>query len=102
MQNYASLKNIFNQNNIYIISVILFLAVATGNLVGTNILSTQGVNVNASEIEILKLEKQNHALLVKIEEESKLKDLEQIALSKGFVRTSNLVFAPTASTVALR
>lgn len=73
-----------------------------GNLVSTNVLSTQGINVSVAEIETLNLEKINQTLLVKIEEQSKLRDVEQTALSHGFVRTNNLVFVPTPATVALR
>lgn len=81
--------------------MILF-AFAFINLVSTNILSTQGVQVSTAELEILKLEKENHFLSVKIEESSKLNDLEKQARENGFIRTNNLVFAPTPATVALR
>lgn len=75
---------------------------ATTNLVSSNILSTQGITVSSQESETLNLEKENQALLVKIEEASRLQDLEQIAKNQGFKRVSNIVFAPTSSTVALR
>lgn len=102
MQNYASLKNIINSKAITSLSLVCFLIVALGNLICTNILSTEGINVSASEAEIMSLEKENQLLSVKIEEESNLKGLESQAKSVGFVRTSNLVFAPTTTAVALR
>ncbi len=102
MQNYALLKNLLNSKSSFAVSIALFVFVAIGNLVCTNILSTQGINVSSSEIETLKLEKENQILQVKIEEESRLKELEANAFKSGFVRTNNLVFAPTPATVALR
>ncbi len=73
-----------------------------GNLVSTNLLSTQGINVSSAETKILILEKENQILSVKIEEASGLKDVEQMAQAQGFVRISNVVFAPTPDTFALR
>lgn len=102
MQNYDSQKKLINPQIITIISVVFFFVVALVNLVSTNILSTQGISVSQSEAEILNLEKQNHFLSVKIEESTKLSDIEQLAKKQGFVRVNNLVFAPTPATVALR
>jgi hypothetical protein len=76
--------------------------VAICNLISTNILSTEGIKVSESEILTMNLEKENQALQIKIEEESRLRELELSASARGFVRTKNLVFVPTPATVALR
>lgn len=102
MPNFASSKNIVSQKSLIILSITAFLLVAFANLVSANILSTQGINVSSFESETLKLEKQNHLLQVKVEEQSQLRGLEQIAKSQGYLRVSNIVFAPTPATVALR
>lgn len=82
--------------------MVILIATATANLVTTNMLSTRGMEVNQTEIKVLSIEKENQSLQVKIEEESKLGDLEKIASERGYVRTSNIVFVPTPATVALR
>lgn len=102
MPNYVSFKKIFNIQIFTTLSVVCLLFIIVVNLVTTNVLSTQGVGVNNSEIETLALEKENQVLSIKIEEESRLKEIEFAAASQGFQRTSNIVFAPTISTVALR
>lgn len=102
MPNYASLKNIFNIKTFTSLSLVCLAIAITTNLVSTNILSTQGINVNQSESETLKIEKENQILAVKIEEESRLQEIEKVAQMQGYKRVSNIVFAPTSSTVALR
>ena len=102
MPNYASLKNIFNIKTLTSLSLVCLAFAIVTNLVSTNILSTQGISVNLAESETLKLEKENQILAVKIEEESKLQQIEKLAQLQGYKRVDNIVFAPTSSTVALR
>ena len=72
------------------------------NLVGTNMLATQGFAVSESETETLRLEKENHRLSVKIEEAARLRDLEGLAMQNGFIRSKSIVFVPTPLTFASR
>ena len=84
------------------VSFTIFVFLAVANLVGTNILATQGYVVGEYEREIMGLEKENHILSIKIEEEINMKSLEELAVYNGFVSTKNIVFAPTTTTVASR
>lgn len=102
MQNYASLKNIINIKILNTISLVCLVIAIVTNLVSTNMLSTQGVAVSVAESETLKLEKENQILAVKIEEESRLQQIEKVAQLQGYKRVDSIVFAPTSSTVALR
>lgn len=102
VQNLDSLKKIFRYKNIFTATVAIFVIFATINLIGTNILSTQGSIVSESETQTLKLEKENRQLSVKIEESVKLAGLEDLATQKGYVRSHSIVFVPTASTFASR
>jgi hypothetical protein len=71
-------------------------------LVGTNALSTQGAAVSESETKTLKLEKENHLLTVKIEESTRLQNIEDLAELRGYIRSKSIVFVPTPSTFASR
>ncbi len=102
MPNYALSKKIYSLKHLTSVSVVLLILAVLINLVSTNILSTQGISVNVSQTETIRIEKENQILSVKIEEESRLKEVEKLAQEKGFVRSGNIVFAPTNSTVALR
>ncbi len=102
MPNLDSLKNIINYKTLTTFSLVLLIVMVFTNLISTNILSTQGLSVNLYEQETLALEKENQSLAIRIEEESRLTALESEALSLGFQRVSNIVYAPTENTFALR
>lgn len=102
MPNLESLKNLINNRSVYIVTAAIFVCLTIANLVGTNILSTQGFAVSESETKTLKLEKENHQLSVKIEEETRLSGLEEIAKQSGFVRSKSIVFVPSTPTFASR
>jgi len=72
------------------------------NLIGTNVLATQGFAVNELEMQTLKLEKENRALKVKIEERVNLREISQLAQNQGFSKASDIVFMPTPPTTAWR
>ncbi|HAS69110.1 MAG: hypothetical protein UV06_C0006G0007 [Candidatus Collierbacteria bacterium GW2011_GWA2_42_17] len=80
----------------------VFIGLAVTNLIGTNALSTEGIAVSEAETQTLKLEKENQIISVKIEEASQLKNIEVLAENRGFIRSKNIVFVPTAPTFAQR
>jgi hypothetical protein len=100
--NLEYLKKLINYRNAFIITFVVFIALATINLVGTNTLSTQGIAVSEAEAKTIKLEKENHLLSVKIEESTRLQSLEELAEFKGFIRPKSIVFVPTPPTFASR
>ncbi|KKS94638.1 MAG: hypothetical protein UW68_C0001G0006 [Candidatus Collierbacteria bacterium GW2011_GWB1_44_6] len=78
------------------------MILAVMNLIGTNILSTQGIAVSEAETHTLKLEKENQQLSVKIEEAVRLGGLEDTARQNGFIRSKSIVFVPSPPTFASR
>ncbi len=82
--------------------MVVFVGLAALSLVGTNALATEGVAVSQAETKTLSLEKENQEISVKIEEASQLKNIESLAESRGFIRSSNIVFVPTPPTFASR
>lgn len=102
MPNYDSQKKTINYKTAFIFTAIVLVTLAAVNLVGTNILSTQGFNVSEAETKTLMLEKENQLLSVKIEEASTLRNLEELAELRGYIRSKTIVFAPTTSTFASR
>ena len=78
------------------------MILAVMNLIGTNILSTQGFAVSEAETHTLKLEKENQQLSVKIEEAVRLGGLEDTARQNGFIRSKSIVFVPSPPTFASR
>lgn len=102
MQNLGSLKKLFNYKAAFTLTAIVFVALATINLVGTNALATEGIAVSEVEAQTLKLEKDNQIISVKIEEASQLKNIEALAEERGFIRTKSIVFVPTPPTFAQR
>ena len=93
------------------INQIKLLPVATGmvlvsliaaNLIGTNVLATEGFAMNDVEQRIISLEKENHEMRVKIEESVNLKTIEKLAQSQGYFNAKNIVFTSIPSTTALR
>lgn len=83
-------------------TIICFIVMASLNLIATNTLATEGVSVSEAETKTLSLEKENQELTIKIEENSQLKNIEQVALERGFIRSKNVVFVPTPPTFAQR
>ena len=102
MPNLDSLEKLVVNKITLVISLVALFAVATANLVGTNVLATKGFDLSTVEQKTLALEKENHDLQVKIEESTQLKTLESTATSNGFVRTSAIVFMPTPPATAMR
>mgnify|MGYP001574720034 CR=1 FL=1 len=102
MPNYDSPKKIFSYRTALIFPGIVLFVVAAINLIGTNILSTQGFAVSESETKTLRLEKENQKLSVKIEEATTLASLNKLAEEGGFIRSKSIVFVPTTSTFASR
>lgn len=82
--------------------MVILATLAAINLVGTNMLSTQGYAVSELETKTLSLEKENQKLSVKIEEATTLAALQELALQSGFTRSKNIVFVPATSTFASR
>ena len=78
------------------------MILAVMNLIGTNILSTQGIAVSEAETHTLQLEKENQQLSVKIEEAVRLGGLEDTARQNGFIRSKSIVFVPSPPTFASR
>lgn len=102
MPNLESLKKIINYRAVYILTVVVFVALAAINLIGTNVLATEGIAVSEAETKTLSLEKENQIISVKIEEASQLKNIEELAESRGFERSKNIVFVSTPPTFAKR
>lgn len=102
MPNLDSLKKLINYKTAFSITAIVFIGLAAVNLIGTNALSTEGIAVSEAETQTLKLEKENQIISVKIEEASQLKNIEVLAENRGFIRSKNIVFVPTAPTFAQR
>ena len=78
------------------------MTLAAINLIGTNILSTQGYVVSELETKTMALEKENQQLSVKIEEATTLSSLQELALQRGYIRSKSIVFVPATSTFASR
>ncbi|KKT29411.1 MAG: hypothetical protein UW16_C0029G0004 [Microgenomates group bacterium GW2011_GWC1_44_10] len=102
MPNCDSQKKLFSYKTVLIFSGVILFGLAAINLVGTNVLSTQGFAVSESETETLKLEKENQKLSVMIEESTTLSSLERQAEDRGFIRSKSIVFVPATSTFASR
>lgn len=102
MPNLDSLKKLFKYQTVFTISAVILVGLTIINLVSTNMLATQGFAVSESEIQILKIEKENHQLSVKIEEAARLGGLEAEAMREGYIRSKSIVFAPTSPTFASR
>ncbi len=102
MPNLGSLKKIINYKIAYTLTAVCFVCLAALNLVTTNTLATEGTVVSEAEAEIIKLEKENQSLSLKIEELCQLKTIEEEATSRGYVRSKSIVFAPTPPTFAQR
>ncbi|HSV95004.1 MAG TPA: hypothetical protein VLH94_03475 [Spirochaetia bacterium] len=96
------LKKIINYKTVFTITTVIFVGLATVNLISTNSLSTEGITVSEAETKTLILEKENQMISVKIEEASQLKNIELVAESRGFIRSKNIVFVPTPLTFAQR
>lgn len=102
MPNLGSLKKIVNYKTAFIITAVALICLAAINLVGSNALATEGIVVSEAETQTLLLEKENQIISVKIEEASQLKIIEELAESRGFERSRNIVFVPTPPTFAQR
>ena len=102
MQSLELLKKIISYKTAFIFTMVVFVGLAALSLVGTNALATEGVAVSQAETKTLSLEKENQEISVKIEEASQLKNIESLAESRGFIRSSNIVFVPTPPTFASR
>lgn len=102
MPNLELLKKSINLKSSLIFTGACFLGLATLNLVSTNTLCTEGITVSEAETKTLKLEKENHTLTIKIEEATQLKNIESMAMERGFVRSKNIVFVQDAPTFAQR
>jgi hypothetical protein len=100
--NLGSPKKLINYKAAFIITAIVFVSLAIINLVSTNALATQGFAVSESETRTLSLEKENRILSVKIEEATRLKNLEAYAQQSGYIRSKSIVFVPTPPTFASR
>jgi len=100
--NLESLKKIINYQTALTFTAVAFVGLAVFNLVGTNALATEGIAVSEAETKTMKLEKENQIISVKIEEASQLKNIEELAANRGFIRSKNIVFVPTAPTFASR
>ncbi len=83
-------------------TAVILATLAAVNLVGTNMLSTQGFAVSELETKTLTLEKENQQLSVKIEEATTLAALQELALQRGYIRSKSIVFVPATSTFASR
>lgn len=102
MPNLGSLKKLINFRAAYTLTAVAFICLATINLIGTNVLATEGIAVSEAETKTLKLEKENQIISVRIEEASQLKTIEALAENRGFERSKNIVFVPTPPTFAER
>ncbi|HBC44607.1 MAG: hypothetical protein UX08_C0001G0040 [Candidatus Collierbacteria bacterium GW2011_GWB1_45_35] len=102
MPNLDSLKKLINYHFVFITTAVLFVGLTVINLVGTNILATQGFAVSESDSKTFMLEKENQRLSVKIEESVRLSDLEEKAKQSGFIRSKSIVYLPTPPTFASR
>lgn len=102
MPNYDSQKKLISYHSVFAITGVVLFGLAAINLIGTNILSTQGFAVSESETKTLQLEKENQKLSVKIEEATTLTSLEKLAENRGFIRSKSIVFVPSTSTFASR
>ncbi len=102
MPNYDSQKKLINYKTAFIFTAFVLVSLAAINLIGTNVLSTQGFAVSEAETKTLLLEKENQLLSVKIEEATTLRNLEELAGLRGYIRSKSIVFAPTTSTFASR
>jgi len=100
--NLESLKKIINYRAVYTLTAVAFVGLAAINLIGTNVLATEGIAVSEAETKTLNLEKENQIISVKIEEASQLKNIEELAESRGFERSKNIVFVSTPPTFAKR
>jgi len=100
--NYDSQKKLFSYKNAFIFTGVVLIGLAIFNLVGTNVLSTQGFAVSEVETKTMSLEKENHQLSVKIEEATTLGSLQKFAEDRGFIRSKSIVFVPATSTFASR
>lgn len=102
MQSLESLKKIISYKTAVIFTAVVFVGLSALSLVGTSALATEGVVVSDAETKTLALEKENQEISVKIEEASQLKNIESLAESRGFIRSSNIVFVPNSPTFASR
>lgn len=102
MPNLDSLKKLINYKTAFFLTAVAFAGSAALNLVGTNALATEGITVSEIETRTMSLEKENQILSVKIEEATQLKNIEAMAEYRGFIRSKNMVFVPTAPTFASR
>ena len=102
MPSLESLKKIVNYKVLFVITAVVFVSLTAVNLIGTNALATEGISVSEAETKTLTLEKENQYISVMIEESSQLRNIEEQAEAKGFVRSKNIVFVPTPPTYAQR
>jgi len=100
--NLGSLKKLINYQTALSITAVCFVVMSALNLMGTNSLATEGVAVSEAETKTLQLEKENQMLSVKIEEAVQLKNIEKMAIERGFIRSNYIVFVPTPATFAQR
>lgn len=89
-------------NKITAISLAVLFFISVLNLVNSNILSTKGILVSAKEKEILQIEKENQALKTKIQELSRLSDLESYSNQMGYISGGKVVYMQSGSGFALK
>lgn len=102
MPNCDSRKKIINYKTAFIFTGVILVGLTVINLVGTNVLSTQGFALSEVETKTMLLEKENQILSVKIEEATTLRGLQKLAEDRGFIRSKSIVFVPATSTFASR
>ncbi len=102
MPNLDLLEKLINSKTTLAFSLVLLFVLVFANLVGTNVLATQGFSQGQVETKILSLQKENSQYQVKIEEISNLNKVAIEANTRGFIQSQNIVFMPTPATTALR
>lgn len=83
-------------------SLAILLCFAVVNLVSSNMLSTKGIVVSEKEKEIVRLEKENRYLKIKIEEAVRLADIEDYSKQMGFTASTNTVYMQSNNSFALK
>lgn len=102
MPNLDSLEKILINKITVFSSLFILFALATANLIGTNVLATRGFDLSNVESKTFAFEKENHELQVKIEESTQLVSMEKTAVSRGFTRANAIVFVSTPPATAMR
>ncbi len=83
-------------------SFFLLAVLSVLSLVSANILSTKGLAVAVQEREVLRIEKENRLLKTKIEESSRLSDIESLSQQLGFVSNGHVVYMQNTTGFALK